>query len=113
MNHLCSSHVFVKRTYSLCRYDVIYGSHGFNSYGYKGGCAFANGTKEEVLASPPAAQYFCGEEDFGFKCLHDHAGSGFCSDYDFYDQYGENTTSDGLQILKVCVAVSHSRANAG
>jgi hypothetical protein len=104
---LCRAHVLIKSICPVRRYDVIYGSHGFNTYGYKGGCAFANGTKEESLASPPSARYFCGEEDFGFKCLHDHAGSGFCFDYEFYDQYSADLFNDGFQPLQVRVAVSH------
>jgi hypothetical protein len=91
----------------VCRYDVIYGSHGFASYGYKGGCSFANGTEEELLASPAALQYMCGVEDFGFKCLHDHAGSGFCEDVEIYDEYwierGGLSLTEGFQALqRVC-----------
>jgi hypothetical protein len=62
---------------------VIYGSYGFNSYGFKGGCTFTNGTFEEALASPPSARYFCNAQDKpdngDFQCLHDHAGSGICT----------------------------------
>jgi hypothetical protein len=58
---------------------VIYGSSGFNWYGYHGGCTFANGTVEEVYASPTAARYFCGPGDKEvFRCTTDHAASAYC-----------------------------------
>jgi hypothetical protein len=99
MVHVCG---FINNDDPVYRYDVIYGSHGFASFGYKGGCAFANGTEEESLASPSAAQYLCGEEDFGFKCLHDHAGSGFCEDAETYDEYflQNGGATEGFQTLQ-------------
>jgi hypothetical protein len=64
---------------NACRYDVIYGSSGFNSIGYNGGCEFANGTLSEALASPPAARYLCGPEDANqYRCTADHVASAFC-----------------------------------
>ena len=56
-----------------------YGSAGFNSFGYKAGCAFALGTYAEAMASPKAAQYLCPEDmDRRYMCLHDHSGDGVC-----------------------------------
>lgn len=64
----------------VCRYDVKYGSAGFNAYGYKGGCAFANGTAEQALADPAAAQYLCpaAQEDT-VGCVYDSSGVGECT----------------------------------
>ena len=65
-----------------------YGSAGFSAYGYHAGCAFANGTYEEALADPNAAQFLCTEEqaaaftsiDEGYlaKCMYDRSGVGKC-----------------------------------
>eukprot|EP00892_Ulva_mutabilis_P008327 jgi/Ulvmu1/5867/UM025_0129.1 len=60
-------------------YDVKYGSAGWNSYGYAGGCAFAEGTRKDALADPMAARYLCSEsQDWDFMCLHDFSGDGIC-----------------------------------
>eukprot|EP00892_Ulva_mutabilis_P006261 jgi/Ulvmu1/4006/UM186_0006.1 len=71
-------------------YDVMYGSSGFSSWGYKGGCAFARGTPEEVAADDRAAKYICAEEiltpfSFTVECFHDHSGSGICRPPRFAD----------------------------
>lgn len=56
-----------------------YGSAGFNSYGYKAGCAFAAGTFEEAEASPAASRYLCApEQELQQACLHDFSGNGVC-----------------------------------
>ena len=47
-----------------CRYDVKYGSSGFNPFGWKAGCAFATGTPAEMRNSPEAAMFVCGADDF-------------------------------------------------
>eukprot|EP00892_Ulva_mutabilis_P006259 jgi/Ulvmu1/4004/UM186_0004.1 len=76
-------------------YDVIYGSSGFSSWGYKGGCAFARGTAEEVAADERGAQYLCTEESslpftFFGDCFHDHSGSGTCQTLSF---------ASGIEVL--------------
>lgn len=58
------------------RYDVIYNSYGFNSFGYQGGCAFANATAEEAKADESARRYLC--ESAEFECSHDQSGSHVC-----------------------------------
>lgn len=78
-----------------------YGSQGFNSFGYKAGCAFANGTVDEALASPDATRYLCMPEDGGqFVCTHDHVSSAFCyievEDYMHYF-----IGSEGFQDIQV------------
>lgn len=47
-----------------CRYDVIYGSAGFNPYGYKAGCTFATGSVEAIRADPAAAAFTCPIDEF-------------------------------------------------
>lgn len=61
-----------------CRYDVKYGTAGFSSYGYQGGCAFATGSFAEAQASPQAAQYLCPETSTALRCQHDFSSSGIC-----------------------------------
>jgi hypothetical protein len=62
-----------------CRYDVIYGSGGFVSYGWNGGCKFVNATYEDALSDAAAARFFCLKEDKNeFQCLHDFSGDGQC-----------------------------------
>jgi hypothetical protein len=66
-------------TPSPCRYDVVYSSAGFNSNGYKAGCAFATGTHTAALSSPAAAKYLCEEaEESHYRCTHDHVANAFC-----------------------------------
>ena len=69
-----------------CRYDVKYGSAGFNSYGYKGGCAFAQGTYAEMMADPAASRYLCPKSmDSRYMCLHDFSGDGVCFSSELWD----------------------------
>lgn len=71
-----------------CRYDVKYGSAGFNSFGYKAGCEFALGTYAEAMAVPEAAQYLCPKDmDKRYMCLHDHSGDGVCYSSDNWDGF--------------------------
>ena len=71
-----------------CRYDVKYGSAGFNSYGYKGGCAFAQGTFQEAYNSPASSRYLCsGDKGSEHACLHDFSGDGFCLTLDNWDGF--------------------------
>ena len=64
---------------NLCRYDVKYGSQGFNHFGYLGGCEFALGTYAEAEAAPLAARYLCPpEKELQLECLYDHSGDGIC-----------------------------------
>ena len=63
-----------------CRYNVLYGSQGFSSYGYQGGCTFATGSVQQALAVPEASRYLCAETDATrLYCEHDHSVSGICS----------------------------------
>lgn len=62
-----------------CRYDVKYGSGGFNTYGYQAGCPFVNGTTEDALADPIASQFLCSAAEVGnVSCFHDFSGQGVC-----------------------------------
>lgn len=67
------------RPYRRCRYDVKYGSAGWNSYGYQGGCEFASGSKSQAMKDPKARRYLCSEsQDWDFMCTHDFTGDGVC-----------------------------------
>lgn len=78
-----------------------YGTMGFNSFGYQGGCAFANGTVEEARASPEASRYICKPEDAGqFVCTHDHVASAFCFDEDIEDYDYSISHTEGLQDIR-------------
>lgn len=59
------------------RYDVKYGSAGFNGYGYQGGCAFATGQFATALADPEASRFLCLERGL-VACHHDFSGVGVC-----------------------------------
>lgn len=64
---------------NACRYDVKYGSGGFNAYGYQAGCTFVNGTTEEALEEPAAARFLCERDEVGTRqCFHDFSGQGIC-----------------------------------
>lgn len=70
-----------------CRYDVKYGSAGFNSYGYRGGCTFVFGTFDEVLADPVASRFVCPPEEIGtIRCFDDYSGQGVCRPLKKFDQ---------------------------
>lgn len=71
---------------SLCRYDVKYGSAGFNTYGYKAGCAFAAGGFSEALEDPAAARYLCAEGGVQ-ACTHDSASEGVCRGLDLWEAF--------------------------
>lgn len=72
----------------LCRYDVKYGSAGFNLFGYQGGCNFSLGSYDDALASPSAARYLCTQEEaLSFACLHDYSGEGVCYASDLWDGF--------------------------
>lgn len=63
----------------LCRYDVKYGSSGFNPYGYKAGCGFAEFDFATALLSPTAEQYLCNPTDNVLvKCNFEHSAPGYC-----------------------------------
>ena len=71
-----------------CRYDVKYGSLGFNVFGYHGGCNFSLGTYEEALVAPESARYLCSDsEALEFQCLHDYSGEGVCYASDLWDGF--------------------------
>ena len=78
-----------------CRYDVKYGSAGFNSYGYQAGCEFATrGTSfAQALAIPSAAQYLCPAATPELSCHHDFSGSGSCT--------AEFTSESFLTLMEV------------
>eukprot|EP00892_Ulva_mutabilis_P008333 jgi/Ulvmu1/5872/UM025_0134.1 len=84
-------HVLTDLTLSLLQdsnwYDVKYGSAGFNSYGYRGGCGFATGSFPQALASPAAAQYLCPAVSDARLCQHDQSGSGVCSSQRFANDF--------------------------
>eukprot|EP00892_Ulva_mutabilis_P009761 jgi/Ulvmu1/7157/UM034_0064.1 len=85
-------HVVTDLTLALLQdsgwYDVKYGSAGFNSYGYKAGCAFALGTFAEAMAEPDAARYLCpASMDTRYTCLHDFSGDGVCFSSDLWDGF--------------------------
>lgn len=93
-------------TVKSCRYDVVYGSQGFQSYGYMGGCAFANGTVQEALQEPSASRFLCNGQR-AYECTHNFAGIGQCTrddgnmsdDYEYYE---------GFDIVDtVCCALQH------
>jgi hypothetical protein len=65
----------------------VYSSAGFNSFGYKAGCAFATGNATEALLSPAGARYLCdGREELFYQCTHDHVSSAMCQ-YDVNRDY--------------------------
>lgn len=77
----------------MCRYDVKYGSGGFNTNGYQAGCAYVNGTFEDALADPVAGRFLCSpDDDESESCFSDFSGQGVCrigprffgEDYNFY-----------------------------
>lgn len=71
-----------------CRYDVKYGSMGFNVFGYQGGCEFALGTFAEALSTPQSARYLCSEDQsLQLECLHDYSGDGVCFASDLWDGF--------------------------
>lgn len=58
-----------------------YGSAGFHSWGYQGGCEFLNGPVATALAAPAAAQYLCPSSLVNnLECMHDFSGAGLCRD---------------------------------
>lgn len=60
---------------------MLYGSGGFNSFGYQGGCAFSDGRFDEAIQSPAAARYLCQPQESTTNdlfCFHDASGSGQC-----------------------------------
>jgi hypothetical protein len=71
-----------------CRYDVKYGSGGFNVFGYKGGCEMATGSFSTAIQAPNAARYLCDHSlvynyDIGLVpknriCMHDYSSGGVC-----------------------------------
>lgn len=64
---------------NLRRYDVKYGSAGFNPYGYQAGCAFVSGTFQEALQDPMASPFLCQPDTLGnISCLSDFSGPGIC-----------------------------------
>ena len=95
----------------MCRYDVKYGSAGFDSYGYQAGCAFATGSFEEVTEDPLAARYLCSEENlavhlatsgqvFGKQCTYNHASEGYCIYDPLHDNFLPATTVHAPPVLK-------------
>ena len=75
---MCVAHP-TNQTVGCCRYDVRYGSAGFNSYGYQAGCTFVTGTFDEVLADADGSRFLCPPEDDGaIRCFHDLSGQGVC-----------------------------------
>ena len=72
----------------VCRYDVKYGSQGFNHLGYQGGCEFVGGTYAQALKAPLAARYLCSpEQEEQVECLFDHSGNGRCWAWDTWDGF--------------------------
>jgi hypothetical protein len=72
----------------VCRYDVKYGSQGFNGFGYQGGCNFSLGTYQEALSSPLSARYLCNQsEALANACLYDFSGEGICFGSDLWDGF--------------------------
>jgi hypothetical protein len=70
-----------------CRYDVKYGSAGFNVFGYKGGCEMATGSFSTAIQAPNAARYLC-DHSLVYNggtilpqnrvCMHDYSSGGLC-----------------------------------
>eukprot|EP00892_Ulva_mutabilis_P001828 jgi/Ulvmu1/11646/UM008_0050.1 len=80
-------------------YDVKYGSGGFNSYGWQGGCEFANGTFRSAFEDPAAKRYLCSPRQFReYVCLHDFSGDGTCDTLasidNFYTAVADTNTFD-------------------
>jgi hypothetical protein len=70
------------------RYDVKYGSAGFNPYGYKGGCNFALGNYDTAIADPASSRYLCNRSDSrSIVCLFDFSGEGVCGSIDVNDGF--------------------------
>lgn len=69
-----------------CRYDVKYGSAGFNTFGYQAGCEFATGAFQEAMAVPAAARYLCEELDKE-GCTHDLSTHGTCIGFEAWDDF--------------------------
>ena len=58
---------------------MIYGSGGFNSFGYHGGCMFAERGYGKAQSKVSSAMYLCAEnEDHQQRCLYDASGTGTC-----------------------------------
>ena len=93
----CTQHSSVTSFRVLCRYDVKYGSSGFNPYGYKAGCGFAEADFATALLSPTAEQYLCNPTDNVLvKCNFEHSAPGFC---------WANPTQNGfVQATSVCIS---------
>eukprot|EP00892_Ulva_mutabilis_P001587 jgi/Ulvmu1/11429/UM076_0003.1 len=89
-------------------YDVKYGSGGFNSYGYQGGCTFVNGTIEESLADPAAARYVCSLVEVGTtQCFHDFSGRGVCQG-EFLLGYDDFYAVDVVRISPALVVTARA-----
>lgn len=61
------------------RYDVKYGSAGFDTFGYRAGCEFAAGTAADAALAPAAQPNLCTAAQRGRRqCTPDHSAVGFC-----------------------------------
>lgn len=64
----------------VCRYNVLYGSAGFNPFGYQAGCIWVTGSEAAVAADPVASRYICanGPDNTQSVCTYDSSSSGLC-----------------------------------
>lgn len=68
----------VPQTAAVCRYDVKYGTAGFNPFGFHSGCTFALRSFSEASQDPAAARFLC--TDIGaLGCTHNGQSSGVCN----------------------------------
>jgi hypothetical protein len=59
---------------------VIYGSAGWNPFGYKAGCAFCMGSYAAADSHRPSKSYLCQRGAVGRQeCMYDDSGSGNCA----------------------------------
>ena len=68
----------------ICRYDVKYGSAGFNPHGYAAGCAFAAGDAAGVRAAEPLSGVELCEPSSGPICDISNCSPVFTAE-DFFD----------------------------
>lgn len=77
---------------------MIYGSAGYNAFGYKAGCDFAAGSFKAAIAEPLAARFLCSASGSD-GCLYDGIGSGTCT---------ADPTMNGVDVVAPVRPFSHS-----
>jgi hypothetical protein len=72
-----------------CRYDVKYGSQGFNLFGYQAGCSFSLGTYAQAALNPVSDRYLC-PQGAALSCVHDLSGEGVCYESLLWDGFARS-----------------------